>query len=167
MTMCYHPWVGLDISPQGEFKPCCKYKNTVATNIQDYELSTEILQLREDFLLGRKSPGCERCWRDESAGLPSKRTLDNEYIFQNTRPDLSSLKVISIPFGNTCNLACRTCSSHSSSRWTAEAKKLTEFYPDIPIFEHAKFYQDPEFMQNILDRGRNEEVLLFQTQLAA
>lgn len=155
MKMCYHPWVGLDISPQGEFKPCCKYSTSLANNIDEYESSQELIQLRQDFLSGQQPAGCARCWRDEAAGLPSKRTLDNEYVFNNQQPDLTSLKVLSIPFGNTCNLACRICNSYSSSRWGREETKLKHHFPDIVINGHSKFYKDADFIQSIIDRTKN------------
>lgn len=153
MTMCYHPWVGLDISPQGEFKPCCKYRDVLGTSFDEYENNPALAQLREDFLNNKRPDACSRCWQDEDAGLPSKRTLDNEYTFDNKPVALDSLKALSLPFGNTCNLACRICSSYPSSRWGAEAEKLVEFFPDMTIWKHNKFYKDPEFMQQVKDRS--------------
>lgn len=149
--MCYHPWVGLDISPQGEFKPCCKYNKTIATSLDGYIDSHELANLKEQFLNGQQHAGCSRCWNDEAAGLPSKRLLDNEYLFQNQTPDLNGIKVLSMPFGNICNLACRICSSYASSKWAVESKKIKTQFPDIKIFEHNKFYKDPVFMSKIKD----------------
>ena len=149
MTMCQHPWSGLDISPQGEFKPCCKYNNVIAITLADYQSSTELTQLREDFTNGIRPTACKQCWDDEDAGLPSKRQLDQEYIFQGKVQDLTSLKVLSLPFGNSCNLACRICDSQASSSWIAESKKLQEFVPDIKIYKHQRFYQDQKFMNEI------------------
>lgn len=150
--MCYHPWVGLDISPQGEFKPCCKYKDVLGTSFSEYEANPALEQLRQDFQNGVQNPGCYRCWKDEAAGLPSKRTLDNEYVFNKQAPELNGIKVLGLASGNTCNLACRTCSSYASSRWATESKKLAEKFPDITIFEHQQFYQDFEFRKELLSR---------------
>jgi len=147
--ICYLPWVGLDISPQGEFKPCCKYKKTIADNLNDYLSSKELSDLRQDFLNNKQNPGCQRCWDDESAGLPSKRQLDWQYVFQETKPNLDKLAILSFPFGNSCNLACRICGSHSSSTWSVEAKKLLPIFSDIPIFKHLRFYQDKNFIEDI------------------
>jgi len=147
--MCYHPWVGLDISPQGLFKPCCKYKDTIANSFQSYIESTELAQLKKEFLEGKKPGGCYRCWRDEEAGITSKRQLDQKHIFNNTTPSLNQISVISLPFGNTCNLACRICNSASSSKWRDEAKKLQHTFTEIKIYDHVKFYDDPSFMNPI------------------
>lgn len=148
MTMCRHPWSGLDISPQGEFKPCCKYNNVIATTLVDYQSSPELFQLKEDFSNGIKPSACKRCWDDEIAGIASKRQLDNQTIFKHI-PTTDSINVLSLPFGNSCNLACRICSSYSSSGWIAEANKLQEFVPDIKIYKHQRFYQDQKFMDQI------------------
>ena len=152
MTMCYHPWVGLDVSPQGEFKPCCKYNSTIATNLDNYASSSELLQLQRDFLAGKKPLGCNRCWKDEEAGLPSKRILDNRYLFNNEPPNLNGIHVLGLTFGNTCNLACRICNSYPSSKWGAESKKLAQYFPDIPIWGHNQFYKDPGFVDSLLSK---------------
>lgn len=155
MNMCYHPWVGLDISPQGEFKPCCKYTRTLGKSLSEYQQSPHLKQLKQDFIDGKKNDGCVRCWQDESSGLSSKRLLDNEYVFKNVAPSLESIKVASVPFGNVCNLACRICSPHSSSKWATEAKKVINILPDIKVFEHSTYYQDQEYMQALKDNFRD------------
>lgn len=150
--MCYHPWVGLDISPQGEFKPCCKFSHSLGNTISDYETNPELAQLRQDFVDGKKNPGCSRCWRDEAANLPSKRTLDNTYTFKNPQ-QLDQLLVLSVSFGNTCNLACRTCNSYSSSKWSATSKAVEQYFPEVKIWGHNKFYRRPEFFDSILSKA--------------
>lgn len=148
MTMCQHPWSGLDISPQGEFRPCCKYNNIVATTLTEYQISLELAKLKEDFSNGIKPTACQRCWDDEAAGIASKRQLDNQHIFDKLSTT-NSIKVLSLPFGNSCNLACRICGSYSSSGWIAESKKLQEHIPNIKIYKHQRFYQDQAFMDQI------------------
>ena len=160
MSMCYHPWVGLDISPQGEFKPCCKYKDVLGSTFNEYESSTALLQLKEDFKNGVRNPGCYRCWQDEDAGIESKRLLDNKYVFNNTAPDLTSLKVVGTTFGNTCNLACRTCGSYASSKWSQEAKQVEDKFPEVVIHNHTQFYRDPEFISQF--NKRVQDVIHFE-----
>jgi hypothetical protein len=105
-----------------------------------------------DFLSGQQPAACARCWRDEDAGIPSKRMLDNEHIFKNQVPNVNDILVLSMSFGNTCNLACGICSSRASSRWSSEEAKLKPYFPDIVVHQHNKFYKDPEFIQSITDR---------------
>lgn len=149
MNMCYHPWIGLDISPQGEFKPCCKYKNVLASTVDDYRNSKELETLKKEFIDGKKPIGCFRCWRDENSGIQSKRQLDNQYILNNSKPDLSSIKILSLAFGNTCNLACRICSNYASSRWGLESKKLKKSNLDTKIFNNGNFYRNKELMSDL------------------
>lgn len=146
---CSHPWVGLDISPQGEFKPCCKFSTVVSRNISDYQNSELMNRVREQFIKGEQPAECERCWRDETAGIKSKRELDFTYTFDEVTPDLTSIKVLMLTFGNTCNLACRSCSSYSSSSWRNQDKKLLPLLPATKIYNHNRFYQDKKFMSEI------------------
>lgn len=146
---CYHPWVGLDISPQGEFKPCCKFSTIVAQNVSDYQNSELLHRVREQFLRGEQPTDCSRCWRDEEAGIESKRELDFKYVLGGQAPKLDSIKILMLPFGNTCNLACRICSSYASSFWRNQSKKLVPIFPDTKVFQHKKFYKDREFMSTI------------------
>lgn len=154
-TFCSLPWVGLDINPQGGFKPCCKYSHPIAWSLDDYESSEELAKIRQEFLQGQRPSGCARCWQDEDAGIKSKRQLDYEHVFNNQDPELNSIKVLSTTFGNTCNLACRTCKSFASSRWAAEEEKLSKVFPDIAIYKHQQFYKDAGFIQKILDRSQD------------
>ena len=142
MPICYLPWVGLDISPQGEYKPCCKYSHSISDNYQSYRASDELNELRLAHLNGERPDGCARCWRDEDNGLPSKRQMDYEYHLNSQPPELEKTLLLSVAFGNTCNLACRICSSYSSSRWSKESKKLGA---DFPKFMHQRFYKTDEF----------------------
>lgn len=148
-NLCYHPWVGLDISPQGEFKPCCKYSEIIANSLDEYLTSDKLKELKESFLQGQRPAGCHRCWADENAGHVSKRLEDWQYIFNSSAPDLTKYKSLSISFGNSCNLACRTCTSYSSSTWFVEAKKLLAFDPDIKLYKHHRFYQDKTIVDKL------------------
>lgn len=154
-TFCSLPWTGLDIDPQGGFKPCCKYNQTVAQSLDEYESSNELAQLKQDFLQGKRPSGCSRCWQDEDSGIQSKRQLDFEYVFNNQTPNLDSIKILGITFGNTCNLACRTCKSFASSRWRTEEEKLIKIFSEIIVHKHQQFYKDANFIQQILDRTEN------------
>lgn len=148
-NFCYHPWVGLDITTQGDFRPCCKYNKGLAKNLKDYVNSEELKQLQQDFLNGLAPSGCSRCWEDEAAGIQSKRQIDFKHVFNETAPNLDKFKVLSLPFGNTCNLACRTCSSFASSKWSHHENKIKNVISVPKIFKHQKFYKDHNFIDNI------------------
>jgi organic radical activating enzyme len=156
--ICYLPWVGLDITPQNEYKPCCKYKNVIATNLADYLVHKELEDLKSSFLAGEKPAECDRCWRDEDAGIESKRQMDWKNLLNETIPNLVNFKSISLPFGNTCNLACRTCKSYSSSRWLTEEKKFHKYIP-VKMFPHNKYYQDTVFLDKMKELSEHVELL--------
>jgi MoaA/NifB/PqqE/SkfB family radical SAM enzyme len=155
---CRLPWEGLDISPQGEFKPCCKYRGTVATGFTEYIASPELKQLRELFLEGKKPDKCVRCWNDEEAGIKSKRQIefDNHLVEQPVNKDF---KIVSLSFGNTCNLACRSCSSYASSKWLTEAKKLHALGVETKQFPHTAFYKQQEFTENIKQISKHASLI--------
>jgi MoaA/NifB/PqqE/SkfB family radical SAM enzyme len=148
-NICYHPWVGLDISPQKEFRPCCKYPKSLADNFKDYQNSIELIELKDQFLKGQKPLGCKKCWDDEDSGMPSKREIDWKYVFNETPPPLDKLKILMLAFGNSCNLACMTCSSYQSTTWIKEEEKLQKIFPNIKIHKHHRFYQDKDFLDQI------------------
>lgn len=150
-NICFHPWVGLEVNPQQEFKPCCLYQKSLADNLPDYQNSKELAELKQSFLNGEYPVGCKTCWDREQAGLPSKRITDWKYVYNEESPGLDTLKVLMFDFGNACNLACRTCSSKYSSTWINEEQKLLEHFPSIKIHKHQKFYQDKIFMDQIKD----------------
>lgn len=156
-NFCPQPWVGLDINAQGKIQPCCKYEESISDDLNDYFNSPLLLELKQQFLNNEKPIGCKRCWDDERAGLASKRQLDIKYLLNYNVQDLDSIKILSLPFGNTCNLACRTCSSYSSSKWSVEERELVNYFPDIKIHQHKKFYKDKNFIETV--KSVSEEVL--------
>ena len=160
-TMCYHPCVGLDISPQGGFKPCCKYDHNISNNIDDYLHSNELTELKNTFLRGERPNACHRCWSEEDSGHSSKRTEDWKYVFNEVVPDITKLKILMFAFGNSCNLACRTCNSQWSSTWGVEAKKIIKLLPEIEIHKHNRSYQDANLINKLKTIGSNLTDLYF------
>lgn len=148
---CPHPWQGLDIDEQGNYRPCCRYEGRSYKTYNDYASSQELADIRQDFLNGGRPKNCDWCWREESSGIESKRQLDSRLIFFKKKLDFNQPKIVHLTFsfGNTCNLACVICNSWSSSRWIKEATKLKKVIPSIPIFSHNKYYKQEEFLNLI------------------
>ena len=134
MTYCHVPWTNIDISPQGEISPCCKFKNSNyqyrtpninEVDINDYTSSQILTEVKKDFTNGVWPKGCERCKIEEENGIESKRIQDEikyqEYLTDHRAKGFLSA---SIAFGNTCNLTCITCDPSSSSKWYQEYKTL-------------------------------------------
>tara|TARA_E500000178_G_scaffold286845_1_gene288811 strand:- start:28959 stop:30101 length:1143 start_codon:yes stop_codon:yes gene_type:complete len=132
MPFCYAPWTNIDISPQGDIAPCCKFRhelhqhkiqNIMNDDLKSYDESNLLNEIKQDFLKNQWPAGCIRCRIEEENGIESKRQLDYErwedhYNKHNINKD--GYITGSVAFGNTCNLACITCGPGASSRWYKE-----------------------------------------------
>lgn len=148
MPFCYAPWTNIDISPQGTILPCCKYQPTTndpkfniqTHSLKEYASSAFLAQIRGEFKQHQWPAGCVRCQIEEQNNIKSKRQLDQDRWQEHyVKHDLHSDQWLtaSIAFGNTCNLKCITCGSHSSSRWHDEY--VAVYGKD---FGPVKFYRD-------------------------
>ena len=148
MPFCYSPWTNIDISPQGHMLPCCKYQpstgqikyNIQTHTLKEYSRSAFLTQIRQEFQQDQWPPGCVRCKTEEQNNIKSKRQLDHHRWHEHYAQyqlDSDQWLTASIAFGNTCNLKCITCGSHSSSRWHDE---YLEIYGKN--FQPVKFYRD-------------------------
>lgn len=136
MPFCYAPWTNIDISPQGEIAPCCKFEykyyddeqlNIITSDLQSFKQSRLLEEIKQDFSNNQWPKGCERCKVEEETGVGSKRTLDYDRWkehYDNYDLDSGNFITASIAFGNTCNLKCITCRPYSSSKWYSEYKLI-------------------------------------------
>jgi len=157
MPFCFSPWTNLDISPQGDIAPCCKFVidpqtqfNIQQDSLADYSGSAFLKEIKQDFLADQWPAGCIRCRNEEAANIKSKRQLDHDRWSEHyARYHLNSDQWItaSVAFGNTCNLKCITCGPYSSSRWNAEHKQI--YAVDI---KHVKFYRD-DFVDSLISQA--------------
>jgi MoaA/NifB/PqqE/SkfB family radical SAM enzyme len=136
-TICGFPWISLDITSTGEFKPCCFFNKHITDSTgQKFNASRDTLNevyqsdfmkdLRQQFREGKKPEECRRCWNEERDNVPSKRLLlkhrfpEFSYDANWEQDDISNLKMLSIAFGNICNLKCRICNASNSSQIAIE-----------------------------------------------
>ena len=167
-NICMLPWVSIEASPVGTARPCClakdeitrpdgkPYKLTESTLSEIY--NSEYMQdLRRQFRAGEKPSTCQRCWKEEDAGMVSKRInsrikLKHFYPvvdWKNDTPD--QLWFIDLKLGNICNLKCRICGSWSSSKWAKEEiDYVTREKPDLDRKTHGAwmFLQDGAWPRN-------------------
>lgn len=141
MPFCYSPWTNVDISPQGDIAPCCKFQGSVPkyTTLTEYSTSAFLINIKQEFLEGSWPKGCVRCQVEEQNNIASKRQLDLErwqQHYDSYNLDSNQFITASIAFGNTCNLKCITCGPYSSSRWQSEYRNVY----DINILP-LKFYK--------------------------
>lgn len=86
-------------------------------------------ELREHMAAGKRHPSCATCWKEDDAGIASKRVADNQIWSQWVDKHLAGENPdspidISFNLGTLCNLKCRICGSTSSSRWAQEYLEL-------------------------------------------
>ena len=87
MPFCHAPWSNIDISPQGNIMPCCKYQPQAATpninshSIVEYFSSAELATVKQQFLEDQWPSGCDRCRIEEENNIASM-------IDMNTNKDL-------------------------------------------------------------------------------
>jgi len=151
-NFCHNAFTGIDITPGGTIKPCCKFLQAtmptfhISEGIEKFRDSEFRKGLQQEFLDGKRPKGCDRCWKEEDAGVKSKRQLDYErhrISFDNLDLQRKDFTNISLNFGNICNLACRICGPNRSSRWVAEnIKHGDKAYPIYDWFKQKDVMED-------------------------
>lgn len=135
MIFCYAPWSNLEILPQGEILPCCKFQsshysesfNIKQHTIDQYRQSQMLNTIKQEFTRGVWPAGCKRCKIEEDANIESKRQLDYnrwQQHYDNYDLESNTLLTVSIALGNTCNLKCIICSPAASSKWAKEYQDI-------------------------------------------
>ena len=133
---CVLPWISIEASPIGTVRPCCLADDEIVDNngnkfqlatadFANIQNSNHMRDLREDFLTGKKSQTCRKCWNEERSGRTSKRmhTLDRlKHVLNDEEwtSDAKPLMFLDLKLGNICNLKCRICGSWSSSQFASE-----------------------------------------------
>lgn len=128
--------MSLEASPIGSVRPCCLAEEEIAddagakfdlnsADLAAVQSSQYMIQLRQEFLDGKRPRTCRKCWNEERAGRTSKRmyTLDRlKHIIQDEEWTAAAkpLQFLDLKLGNICNLKCRICGSWSSSTFAAE-----------------------------------------------
>lgn len=135
-TFCVLPFVHAVMNPYDSSKhkinamPCCRYNHSGTEyfeNVEPIKKSPTWIKLQEQFLKGERPEGCSHCWRDEAHKVRSYRQLMLNDFTKEMESDSfleKKLLFLELMFGNTCNLACRSCSSSFSSKWVAVDKHM-------------------------------------------
>jgi len=148
-TFCIMPFIHLQIKPDGQIKPCCRFefndpdykKDDGGYVFDDFNIDKKDLldtlkdpvweEIRRKMVKGERVSGCARCYREEDIGTHSMRFYMNllwndQNQFNPGRHKDVSLRYIEMTFGNYCNLKCRTCNSDLSSTWNDDENYLAE-----------------------------------------
>lgn len=133
---CILPWVSLEASPLGTVRPCCLAQNEIVddrgekyrlgkSSLSEIQDSTQMEEIRQNFLDGVRTSNCSRCWAEEDAGRTSKRMHTLERLKHMVKDEhwttgAKPLMFLDLKLGNICNLKCRICGSWSSSTYAVE-----------------------------------------------
>jgi len=128
-TFCILPFTSLSVEADGEVKICCMSSDRLEINgnksINDYSLEDfwncdQINEVRDALNNNEYHPNCKLCWTEEKVERNSKRIRDNKEHDKLLDNDLSQPQILDLNLGNKCNIACRTCGTHSSTGWLEE-----------------------------------------------
>ena len=133
-SFCVLAWASLKINARGNFTPCCVYKSPITddngskfsvfdnASIDDVYNSTEMNELRDDFIHGKHPEKCSYCWNLENNNCHSPR-IENIETFKKTvgvidfeEPSIKNILSVDADLGSTCNLKCRICGPGLSSK---------------------------------------------------
>lgn len=159
---CSLLWKHISNEPLGHVRTCCIARERVidddgkevtfgSNSIEEIYHNKYYKNIRQEIREGKLPENCSPCWIDEENGNISKRQQYNEYakvryspIDYSIEPDMPA--DIQLTLSNTCNLKCRSCNPHNSSKWVKEAKDrglpYNEEIVDIPLldFDRSKFW---------------------------
>ncbi|MBT4208595.1 twitch domain-containing radical SAM protein [Candidatus Woesearchaeota archaeon] len=132
-SFCMAPWVHMSIWQTGDAYPCCIYDwETPIGNVNDEGFrgvwnNDSMKELRLKMLNGDVVDSCKTCDLYDEQGIYSYRhKMNTEYkhhqgVVDSTEKDgyveQFNLAYFDVRFSNLCNMKCRTCGSHFSSKW--------------------------------------------------
>ena len=153
-TFCVLPFMHAAVSPTGSFRVCCnsnpKNNKIMKTPDKEYKMfrddineawnSADYKKIRKEFIAGERPETCQRCFREEDAGIRSPRIGYNEKWWKDDVQVAEEIpldvRYVDIRLGNLCNLKCRMCNPWSSSMWVKDWNKIVdtaELAPNEPL----------------------------------
>tara|TARA_B100000900_G_scaffold385924_1_gene375941 strand:- start:3963 stop:5177 length:1215 start_codon:yes stop_codon:yes gene_type:complete len=127
MSTCKILKNGFHMDPRGEIDYCCE--NTVdGSNRPMFEDPNEFFAYRKPLYERSKKEwikGCSGCRHSEMIKNRSLRTVGNSKLHMVPDDDYEIHYAI-INTGNICNLACRMCTTGSSTKWISYNKRAPE-----------------------------------------
>ena len=109
---------------------CCLHNNnTPVDKTIDLWKQQVLLDLRQKNQQNVWDDKCSSCQQLEQSNLPSMRTGMNQGLEIQGKTELLGPARIDLMFDISCNLACRTCGTHSSTFWQKHLKE-NNFWTD-------------------------------------
>lgn len=146
-NFCVVPWHSNEIDLKtGQESVCCWLTSPISRH-----------DLQQQFLTGQNPSSCEKCWSNESAGIESRREMENRFldfkldrdiekIQEDARAGRSIINLYQINLGSLCNGTCVTCGPKASTAW----QQLTDNAISIKQ-ENASVDKNFEYLQDKID----------------
>jgi len=136
-TFCILPWMHLATNASGNLRVCCNStpgKNFITKpDGKPYKLNRDNLEeawnsetyttIRKRLLNNERPEMCQRCFREEDAGVRSSRQAWNDKWQEDKEYTIDApfdIKYVDLRLGNLCNLKCRMCNPYASNMWVKE-----------------------------------------------
>ena len=155
-NFCMAPWVHMSVWQTGDAYPCCIYHwdmpvdNINRSGLKGAWNSKKMRDLRLRMLSNEPSEGCKKCINYDKQGIISYRhKMNTEYahhrdLINTTQEDGTvdkmNLAYFDIRFSNLCNMKCRSCGPHFSSKWAEDVIGK----PEIVEINHADMWEEIE-----------------------
>lgn len=152
------PWTHMSVWQNGDAYPCCIYHWDMPTgNINEAGFkgawnSEKMRDLRMRMLNNEPSEGCKKCTNYDDQGIISYRhkfntEYDHHYDIVETTADDGSVEQMNLAyfdvrFSNLCNMKCRSCGPHFSSKWAED----TVGKPEVVEINHPAMWAEIEEM---------------------
>ena len=155
-TFCAMPWNSLATNASGVYRVCCNSipgKNTIRGEqgelLKIYtHLPSQVWnaptykEIRQQMLDGERPAMCERCFKEEDAGIDSARVNYNRKWYNESKNydvvETPNIEYVDLRLGNLCNLRCRMCNPYSSNQWVEEWNDVVVKAELVPNFAISK-----------------------------
>ncbi len=158
-SYCILPFISVATDTTGDVVPCCVYSGKIVKadgtpynlgvdTLSDIRQSKSLLEIQNKMRSGEKLAGCANCYQtEENGGISYRLSASSKHKFEN------KLTHTDIRFGNTCNLACRSCHPNASSSLAREVTRLQGKGYDLDNYKFIapkhKWYLTDTFNENI------------------
>jgi sulfatase maturation enzyme AslB (radical SAM superfamily) len=151
-SICAALWSHGRVDVNKKVYPCCRWLTGLPYNddpdlphisngIESAINSDYFNTIREKMQAGEVIPQCKQCTGEEAVGSTSMRIRMNDMYSKhiNSTPKIRDLE---LAFSTHCNLACRMCGPHASSKWELIINPGIKVDTDIISNEISNFEHD-------------------------
>ncbi len=140
--LCYAPWINLLRKNRKTYAPCCVSERREFNSFDDYKNSEWLNDIKDKMRNNEWHSACKYCQLREEKNIRSDIWMYDKYYSKMNEnfEDIDFPPYIDVRYSNTCNLKCRMCSPHSSSKIENEYEKDEDTYVDFygPYFKNQQ-----------------------------